>query len=171
MRLLGGLHLSLNQWHAMFLKKILFTFRNKFLFAVQNFMPIFFVSMTIVITRQQGVFFDLQPLLISLSLYPIAVTVLEKHANVVSDTLADRIATQYQSIVSSMGHQYEYESTGSRNFTEYIIELGKTKQVHVNSRYLASATVTNNNITAWLNNQPFHTAPLTVNLVHNAMAK
>lgn len=48
--------------------------------------------------------------------------------------------------------------------------MGKTIQVRINSRYLVAATITDSKITAWLNNQALHTAPLTVNMVHNAIA-
>lgn len=51
------------------------------------------------------------------------------------------------------------------------MELGKTIQVRVNSRYLVAASFKATNITAWLNNQALHTAPLTVNMVHNAIAQ
>ncbi|XP_065364636.1 phospholipid-transporting ATPase ABCA3-like isoform X2 [Calliphora vicina] len=169
--LLKGVNLLTNQWTAMMLKKFLYTYRNKLLFLIQNIMPIFFVTVTVLITRTQGTFSELQPMTMSLTQYPLAVTVLETAANVAPDSLSYQIADKYKSIASSYGSDYEFLETGEKNFSKYILDLGKEIQVRINSRYLAAATIGTKNITAWLNNQPLHTAPLTVNLVHNAMIK
>lgn len=170
-RLLKGANLLKNQWDAMILKKVLHTWRNKLLFVIQNVMPIFFVVMTIIITRTQGTFKTLEPMTMSLTQYPVAVTVLETAPDVVNGSFASQISDKYKSIATSYGSDYELEVTGSQNFSEYILNLGRQIQVRINSRYLASATIHSNNITAWLNNQPLHTAPLTVNLIHNAIIK
>ncbi|XP_068154368.1 LOW QUALITY PROTEIN: phospholipid-transporting ATPase ABCA3 [Drosophila tropicalis] len=170
-RLLQGMQLFKNQWQAMVLKKALYTWRNKLLLLIQNIMPIFFVSMTIIITRNQGTFQELKPITMSLTQYPVAVSVMERAPDVVVNSQSWLISNEYEKIVNSYGSDYGYESTGAQDFTEYILELGKTIQVRINSRYLAAATIGENKIVAWLNNQPLHTAPLTVNLVHNAIAR
>lgn len=46
-----------------------------------------------------------------------------------------------------------------------------TKLPEVNSYYMVATSVTKKNITAWFNNQAFHTAPLSVNLIYNAILK
>lgn len=53
----------------------------------------------------------------------------------------------------------------------YILNLSKTLITRINAQYIVGATITENNITAWYNNQPYHGAPLTLNLLHNAMLK
>lgn len=169
--LLNGVNLWSNQWHAMLLKKFLYTYRNKLLFLIQNIMPIFFVTVTVLIARTQGTFKALPAITMSLTQYPQAVTVLETATNNATDPLGYTIAQKYKMIASSYGSDYEFVDTGSETFSEYILNLGKEMQVRINSRYLAAATVGTNKITAWLNNQPLHTAPLTVNLVHNAIIK
>ncbi|XP_037937451.1 ATP-binding cassette sub-family A member 3 isoform X2 [Teleopsis dalmanni] len=170
-RLLQGTDLVVNQWHAMFLKKILYTYRNKLLLAIQNIMPIFFVVVTILISRTQGTFNELRPITLNLMQYPTAVSVLETAPDVEENSFESQVAAAYKVLATSYGRNYEFESTGSKSFTNYMLELGKTLQVRINSRYLAGATISKSNFTAWLNNQPLHTAPLTVNMVHNAMAK
>lgn len=134
-------------------------------------MPIFFVSMTVLIARNQGTFQVLQPMTIGLTQYPSAVTVLDADSNAAQDSLQYKIADKYKNIATSYGRNYEFIDTGNKSFTNYILNLGEAKQVRVNSKYLAAASISSKNITAWLNNQPLHTAPLTVNLVHNAMIK
>lgn len=170
-QLLKGMQLLSNQWHAMMLKKLLYTYRNKLLFFIQNVMAIFFVCITILTARTQGTFKELPSITMSLTQYPWAVTVLDTDVNAVPDSLQFRIAEKYKSVATSFGSDYEFISTGDRNFTSYILDLGQDVQVRVNSRFLAAASIGVKHITAWLNNQPLHTAPLTVNLVHNAMIK
>lgn len=56
----------------------------------------------------------------------------------------------------------------------YYLELAKTILVRLNRQYLTGAsigTMNNDTIIAWFNNQPFHTAPLAVNLAHNAIVR
>lgn len=44
--------------------------------------------------------------------------------------------------------------------------------VRLNAQYLVGATIVDDNmITAWFNNQPYHTAPLTISMVHNAVIR
>ncbi|BFG01721.1 ATP-binding cassette sub-family A member 3 [Drosophila madeirensis] len=170
-RLLQGMKLLTNQWKAMLLKKILYSWRNKLLLLIQNIMPIFFVVVTILIIETQGTFLELKPITMSLTQYPLAVTVLERQS-LGSGTQGERIAAQYAALAQSYGSNYELQETPAQtSFTNYILELGKTIQVRINARYLAAATVNETSIVAWLNNQPMHTAPLTVNLAHNAIAK
>ena len=171
-RLVQGSDRFINQWQAMLSKKFLYTLRNKLLFLIQNIMPIFFVIITIMITRNQGTFNPLPSMTVSMTQYPTAVAVLAVNSTVAESTLPFQIANEYENIVKSIGPNYGFEKTpAGQSFYEYILELGKTIQVRINSRYVAAATIGNERIVAYLNNQPLHTAPLTINLVHNAMAR
>ncbi|KAH8345395.1 hypothetical protein KR084_010845 [Drosophila pseudotakahashii] len=168
-RLLQGFQLLSNQWKAMLLKKFLYTWRNKLLLLIQNIMPVFFVVVTILIIETQGTFQELKPITMSLSQYPLAVTVLDRSA-VTNGTSTSDLANSYEKIALAHGSNYGLELTGKQLFEDYILELGKTIQVRINSRYLVAATINETMIIAWLNNQALHTAPLTVNMVHNAIA-
>ncbi|XP_037723613.1 ATP-binding cassette sub-family A member 3 isoform X1 [Drosophila subpulchrella] len=168
-RLLQGFQLLSNQWKAMLLKKFLYTWRNKLLLLIQNIMPVFFVVVTILIIETQGTFQELKPITMSLTQYPLAVTVLDR-SQVVSGSNSSEIANKYAELAESYGSNYGLELTGTKGFEEYILDLGKTIQVRINSRYLVAATINESMIIAWLNNQALHTAPLTVNMVHNAIA-
>lgn len=81
------------------------------------------------------------------------------------------ITDNYQEIVRNTDEQASVNviTTG---FADFIINLSKTMLVQVNQQYLVGATVLDGNtITAWFNNQAFHTAPLSVALVHNAIIR
>lgn len=61
------------------------------------------------------------------------------------------------------------------DFTHYILGLGEKYQVRINAQYLAAVSMGTskdaNAIVVWYNNQPFHTAPLSLNLVQNAIVR
>lgn len=58
------------------------------------------------------------------------------------------------------------------NFDNYILRLARSMLVRVNSRYLAGASIRDPlQIIAYFNNQPMHTAPLSLSLVHNAVLR
>lgn len=61
----------------------------------------------------------------------------------------------------------------SGDIQTHFLDLAKTILVRLNSQYLAgfSYDYEYDRIIAWFNNQPFHTSPLSINLVHNAMIK
>lgn len=57
---------------------------------------------------------------------------------------------------------------------DYYLNLADTILVRLNMQYLAGASIgsmKNDTVIAWFNNQPFHTAPLAVNLAHNAIVR
>ncbi|XP_055842779.1 LOW QUALITY PROTEIN: uncharacterized protein LOC129909731 [Episyrphus balteatus] len=169
-RLLKGHNLILSQWRSMLWKKILYTIRNKMLFAIQNLMPILFITMTILVSSNSH-YAALRPMTMGLNQYPLTVTVLETTSKVANGSLEQAISTNYKDIINSYSSGHQLQQTGNKGFIGFMLDLGKTLQVRINSRYIAAATVDAGTITAWLNNKPLHSAPLTVNLIHNAMAK
>lgn len=60
----------------------------------------------------------------------------------------------------------------NENFEAYILRLARSMLVRVNSRYLTGATIRDPlRIVAHFNNQAYHTAPLSLSLVHNAVLR
>lgn len=57
------------------------------------------------------------------------------------------------------------------NMRSYLLRLTKQNQVVVNRFYMVGCEVLTNGVTAWFNNQPYHSAPLALNLVHNGLVK
>lgn len=56
----------------------------------------------------------------------------------------------------------------------YFLKLAKTQLTRLNSQYLVAMSRKeneNNRIIAWWNNQPMHAAPISINMVHNAMLR
>jgi len=163
--------LTLNQWRAMMLKKMLFTWSNKLMFLVQNLICVLFVILTVLVSRNQGQFQPLPAMTFSRGQYPKTVTVMERADTLTPNSDMAKVADRYEAIAKSEGGSHTFESTGDLNFTEYILQIAKDDQPVVNSRYLVGASIEDDKITAWLNNKPLHTAPLTLDAVHNALAQ
>ncbi|XP_017079298.2 phospholipid-transporting ATPase ABCA1-like isoform X2 [Drosophila eugracilis] len=164
---LRGLQLVLNQWKAMLLKKLLSMWRNKLLLFVLNVIPVIFL----LIGYLSGIKNDeLKPMTFSITQYPSAVTVLDL-SSVRNHSETYKIGRKYADLAKSYGDNYRLEETGKRRFEDYILDVGGKKQTGINSQYLVAATFFESRIIARLNNQAYHTAPLTINMVHNAMAK
>lgn len=81
---------------------------------------------------------------------------------------------EYKNEVNAQSKNAKLEITKSQDMEAYFLELAAPNPARVNRNYLAGATFNkfdNGTIIAWYNGQPFHTAPLTLNLVHNAIVK
>nr|XP_044248856.1 LOW QUALITY PROTEIN: phospholipid-transporting ATPase ABCA1-like [Drosophila takahashii] len=166
-RKLQGLQLYLNQWKAMLLKKLLYTWRNKLFLFVLNVTPVLFLVisyLSVVLTD------DLRTMTFSITQYPSAVTVLDLSEES-NKSQGHEIAQKYSDLVKSYGDDYKLELTGKEDFENYVIKVEGTRQTGINPHYLVGASFSNSKIIAWLNNQAYHAAPLTLNMVHNAMAK
>lgn len=56
----------------------------------------------------------------------------------------------------------------------HFLKLAEKLIVRMNAQYLAAATIgkyENGTLIAWFNGQPLHTAPLSLNLLHNALLR
>lgn len=54
---------------------------------------------------------------------------------------------------------------------EHFLRLGNLIRVRTNTRNLLGLSYENDAFTAWFNGQPFHTSPLSLNLLHNAILR
>ncbi|XP_055535484.1 phospholipid-transporting ATPase ABCA3-like [Wyeomyia smithii] len=161
MTLLTGTQLLVNQVKAQFLKKILSTIRSWAVMCIQVGIPIFFVVMTFVITRSISADKDLPPLTMSLSSYKETVTVLEGTPN-------DPKVLAYQQQFTKISGSHRLD-TITDPMNDYILERSVQSISEVNTRYLVAATFNGENSTAWFNNKGYHTAPLAVSLMFNAL--
>lgn len=61
----------------------------------------------------------------------------------------------------------------SDDIQEHFLELGAQIRIRTNTRYLVGLSTFNdsNSLVAWFNNQLFHTAPLSLNILHNAILR
>lgn len=125
-----------------------------------------FIIITVLSERSRARFADLPRLAIGFEDYKKTVTILEA----VPDT--GPIASQYKMIFDG-DHPDRRLSITDGGAEEFILDLYKTRLVEVNRQYVVGATIRSDGerITAWFNNQPYHSAPLSVNMVHNAVVR
>ncbi|XP_055389641.1 phospholipid-transporting ATPase ABCA3-like [Condylostylus longicornis] len=166
--LLNGIKLTLSQWKAMLLKKYLYTIRNYIILIIQNFMPVFFVIITVLIFKTFDPFNELKALKLEISEYSKTVTALEPK-DLPKDSLEDAIVTQYQTYIEKFGSQHKFIKV--KDFENYLIDLGKKSLKTLNSDYIIGGVVAPKNITAAFNAQLLHVLPVTLNAIHNAVLR
>ncbi|XP_065093705.1 phospholipid-transporting ATPase ABCA3-like [Ochlerotatus camptorhynchus] len=161
MNLLMGNELLMSQIKGQFLKKFLSTIRSWVTLIIQNAIPIFFVVMSFVIVRSISKDQDLPPLKISLDPYKDTVTVLE---GATTDNRVQAYQNQFKSIDGS--HRLDI-IPGS--MSDYILDKSLKAISDVNVRYMVGATLNDTAYTGWFNNKGYHTAPLALSLIYNAI--
>ncbi|KAH8387873.1 hypothetical protein KR093_009980 [Drosophila rubida] len=161
-----GMRLWRSQWRAMFLKKIVYTWRSKILFFVQNLLPVLIIVMTVLLSRKKAGQQASIPMTVGLSQYAHSVTTLGRPDSL--PTLETGVAEQYEKFVTSFGSEHKFKTT--QNFSDFILDQYNA-QAHLSPRFVAAASLGDGQIIAWLNSDPLHAAPLSLNLVHNALAR
>lgn len=78
------------------------------------------------------------------------------------------LSAEFQGIFDLFPNVHHLEVTNN-NMEDYILQQSAINLPRVNQQYLMGATIKENSLTAWFNNQPYHTAPLTLNIMHNAI--
>lgn len=157
----------------MILKKYFYTIRNYKTFIIQMLVPVLFLAMTkFATTDWTDEMQALPPVRIRLDQYQLSYTVLQTD----EFSLA---APEYRFIRSFMNlFDVDQEETikhhllnTTDDLQEYLLELGTIDQNEINWRYYAGAAITRDNITAFFNNQVYHSAPLAMHLLYNAILK
>lgn len=82
-----------------------------------------------------------------------------------------RFTQEYQQVVTSSA-PLAVAAVITENIESYILNLSQTMLVWVNRRYVCGASMSDTGrVTAWFNNQPYHSVSVSVGLVHNALVR
>lgn len=149
---------------ALFVKKYLQTRRHWLVLLIQICILAMFVFFAVLQIRNDSSLDDLPSRSISIDDYEETVTMLQVDSN------TNEIGNQFKAMFVNKGN-HRLTVIGS-SIDDYILDVSNALVV-VNRAYMVGATIAANSnpITAWFNNQPYHTAPLAVNLVHNAVLR
>ncbi|KFB51722.1 AGAP007504-PA-like protein [Anopheles sinensis] len=163
-----GPQLLFSQISAMMSKKFLCFIRSWKISILQVLLPMLFVLLVIAIVRFFPNNVVLPPLEIKLGSYERTNTILSTN---------DRNA----SIVKAYGETIEgAATTGShgliitdKNFTEFLLEKSVENIRSVDNTFMIGSTldVPRRNYTAWFNNKAYHTAPLALSVLYNAIER
>ena len=162
-KLLKGSALVINQTKAMFTKKMITTKRNWVQLLIQNIIPIWLISITIISSRSNPIAEDLPLLDISLNNYDKSTTVLG-----INSTTFEGIGNSYKKLFTRPSQELKVIET---SVEDYILKIGEEDIGKMNNEYLFGVTFYKDRITGWFNGQGYHTAPLTINLIYNAILK
>ncbi|XP_050094334.1 phospholipid-transporting ATPase ABCA1-like isoform X1 [Anopheles aquasalis] len=164
LRLLTGSKRLFYQIYAQFYKKLLTTVRSWITLSLQLCIPILFVLMSYLIFLNANTGRDLPELTINFDRYTGSLTVVEVEAGSESTGAAYRELFRNEPPV----HQLTAIDT---DMTSYILKTAAQDIPTFNSRYWVGATLNANDCTAWFNNKAYHSAPLAVNLIYNALLR
>uniref|UniRef100_A0A6P4EVB2 ATP-binding cassette sub-family A member 3 n=1 Tax=Drosophila rhopaloa TaxID=1041015 RepID=A0A6P4EVB2_DRORH len=153
-------------WQALFLKKFYITIGYYWLMVIQICLPIIIMTLTVLNSRGGRIYFELPAMPISIFQYKYVYVILDDNAT----DQASPIGETYERHLERYGDRARLIKTGEMSFEDYILSRGMSENHRIDFDYLAGITIGRDNITVWLNNKPLHTAPLTLNLLHNALA-
>ncbi|XP_055596271.1 phospholipid-transporting ATPase ABCA3-like [Uranotaenia lowii] len=164
--LADGKRLLANQIKAMFMKKYLSFIRAWKISTLQTTLSMFYIIVIIVIVRSFPNNIVLPPLEISFKSYSQLTTVLETN-----DKFAP-VSRSYIDIVTEASPPNKL-AVIPESFTNYILEKSMENIKQVDNKYMIGATLDESelNYTAWFNNKAYHTAPLSLNTIYNAILR
>jgi ATP-binding cassette subfamily A (ABC1) protein 3 len=162
---LTGAQLYLNQLFALLEKKMLHSIRNWPLLLIQILIPLAFIVITMEISNTVDTTKNLKPLRLSLQTY-------NKTSTAIEFDKRGAIKTQiYEKYLEQFSGNSVIDDIGDADMTDYYLNLSRKNQRKVNREHLYGATIAESGITAWFNNKAYHSPPISLGLVHNAILK
>uniref|UniRef100_A0A182PQD2 ABC transporter domain-containing protein n=1 Tax=Anopheles epiroticus TaxID=199890 RepID=A0A182PQD2_9DIPT len=163
-----GTQLLCSQLRAMFWKKYLSFVRSWKISMLQIMLPTMFVLLAVSIVHFFPNNVVLPPLDITLGSYDRTVTVLSA-----SDTNASMVSAYEETIKDAPGSGQHTLIVTGQSFTDFLLKRSTENIREVDNKYMIGATldVARRRYTAWFNNKAYHTAPLTLNVLYNAVAR
>ncbi|KAG5683919.1 hypothetical protein PVAND_013177 [Polypedilum vanderplanki] len=160
-----GICLYFNQILAMAMKKFFYMIRNYMMLFIQFFIPALFIVITMLMEDLFDGDQDLPELQISFREYIRTITTYEIAGN-------QNIFASYKAFFDDLPDEHVLRTTEENlNLEDTILKEYRLSLSNVNLNYMVGTTFNESSITAWFNNQAFHTAPLTINLINNAILK
>lgn len=144
--------------------------RNWFLLLVQILIPVVFISVIILIVRSFDDTKDLPKLELSLDTYDKSSSIVQFDPKIRNDSTLSKVRDNY---LNQFRNQFELEMISSDlGMNDYYLRKTKNLPIsQVNRENLYGVTIEPSKITVWYNNKPYHTPPISLSLVHNAILK
>lgn len=153
------------------MKKLMNSWRNWVLLLIQIIIPVTFISITILIVRTWGGSRDLPELPLNLNTYEPTLTTVQFDPTVFASSIESRIFENYRDQFSLKTRDRAELDVISEDMSGHYLNKSRQFLSRVNNRYLFGVTIESPNITVWFNNQPYHSSPVSLSLLHNAILK
>ncbi|XP_031627171.1 ATP-binding cassette sub-family A member 3-like, partial [Contarinia nasturtii] len=162
--LLHGLRLRINQCYAMFKKRYYCWINDFYSFLGQNVIVVIFIAISLACVHMAKNFTILSKLEMSLDVYGDTVTMLQTPSG---KNTFKRVIEQYRNDLRDGLDEF------SEDIQKHFLDLGAQIRIRSNTRYLIGLSTgdDNSSLNAWFNDQLFHTAPLALNVLHNAILR
>uniref|UniRef100_A0A182K217 ABC transporter domain-containing protein n=1 Tax=Anopheles christyi TaxID=43041 RepID=A0A182K217_9DIPT len=163
-----GTQLLCSQIRAMFSKKYLSFIRSWKISLLQVLLPTMFVLLVIAVVHFFPNNVVLPPLKITLGSYDHTVTVLSTN-----NQNASIVAAYEETIRDGPGRGQHALIVTNRDFAKFILEKSSENIRAVDNTFMigASLDTVRGTFTAWFNNKAYHTIPLTLSVLYNAVAR
>lgn len=157
----------MSQVYAMTIKRFLYAIRNYILLIIQFVIPSLFVVLAML--AGSGLVGDknLPELSISFDEYLQTVTTVAKGTITDGSPVANSLDS-YRQIINSLLDNHKLSETNG-DFQDAILSQYEESASDTNLKSMVGASFSDDRIVAFFNNQGYHTAPLTINLINNAI--
>lgn len=153
----------------MFIKKFLVSLRSWLLHILQLLLPVFFLSMAIIISRMWSNPVELPARVLDLSeTYRDSVTLM----STTEDLKYSNMTKEYRKYFKDAHiNEMKLVDIHSDNMTAYYLEQAAEEMPSMRVKNVAGVSFKSNKATAWFSNFPYHDLPVSVMLAQNAILK
>lgn len=148
---------------------MLYSVRNYVILLLQFTIPALFIVIAMLTEQMNSGDKDLPQLAISFNEYLQTVTTVER-GSLASGSPMENIFTNYENIINGLPSIHSLHVTNA-DFQDEILEQYRISLSDTNLKFMVGVTFNSSAIKAWFNNQAYHTAPLAINTINNAILK
>nr|XP_017018280.1 phospholipid-transporting ATPase ABCA1-like [Drosophila kikkawai] len=153
---------------ALMFKKVQISFRNYWMLLIPILLPVLILVLTILNNYASRIYPDQPPMQISVFQYRSSYVVLEDNST--TDEMS-ALGEAYAKHMELYKKRSQLLTTDGVRFGNFILDLDESWNHRLDYSFVGGVTLDIENTTVWVNNKPLHTAPLSLNLLHNAMAR
>ena len=170
-RRVKGFRLWRHHWEAMLLKKAFYSWRKILLIIVQIVSVVILLALEIASLEFDSMYDDPPARTLSLSSYTKSITVLESPPNQDPNSALFILADEYEAAVKIHGSGHEFKSISNQPMSDFFLNVDESKR-RLAFDYIGAASIFSlQEMTVWFNPQNVHDMPISLNLLHNALAR
>ena len=155
-----GILLNLQKLQAMFIKRMLNTWRNRIIFVTQILVPIIATILAVLVTKSIPKQTDPPARKLEITEYKDSQTY---YSTLFNDISSDEIKTCLEKAIKGAK-----EFIGDKDLEDYLIEKSQNNLYLFRNRYQVAVEIGKDNITGFYNDESYHTISMSQSLINNA---